>query len=194
MNTGDVTPTAFLHRTREAVAGLIFPEGKQRRDELERAANLDALTGLANRRALDKALPAAEADPDTCVLVFDLNDFGKVNKLRGHGAGDWMLCQAADVLRTVAAAYHIAPRVFRRGGDEFVILAPRSLATEIVNFAEQLFGVFEIGSLSGEQPAVVLVSVSGSFAQTFAEADAHLPNRKATAKRLLLDGGSNVIK
>lgn len=91
---------------------------------LRHDADTDALTGLANRAAFDKALAAAidrahgKASPLLLVLI-DLDGFKAVNDTLGHAAGD-------DVLKAVAGALvrlPIAARLIARiGGDEFALL------------------------------------------------------------------------
>jgi diguanylate cyclase (GGDEF)-like protein len=87
-------------------------------------AQMDALTGLANRRAFMERLGAAfaagrrGAEP-FAVLYFDLDHFKDVNDTLGHAAGDELLQQvAARVLRAVRGNDVVA----RFGGDEFAIL------------------------------------------------------------------------
>src|SRR5688572_18180811 len=84
----------------------------------------DPLTGLANRAALDVALPEAveeaRAAGTVVALAFaDLNEFKRVNDSLGHDMGDELLCQVADRLR---AAVRPQDLVARQGGDEFLIL------------------------------------------------------------------------
>ncbi len=82
------------------------------------------LTGLANRRAFDRALATALSVPararGTVVLSLDLDGFKSVNDLRGHLAGDLLLRQVAERL-----VRHTPPASLtaRLGGDEFAILA-----------------------------------------------------------------------
>jgi diguanylate cyclase (GGDEF)-like protein len=171
------TQTESLHETflttlRRKVAALIYPEGDERRARAERLANVDALTNVANRRALDLALPTAEADPSMLVILFDANNFGKINKLVGHKAGDAML---ATTIERCAARYGFGSRVFRAGGDEFVVLAAERCAGFIREDVESEFGVRTIKTVE--------ISVSGSIGATFEQADAVLQLRKEEAKR-----------
>ena len=161
----------IINRLRRLIAGALCPE----RNTFERLANTDTLTGVASRRALDLALPAAEQDPHTRVVVFDADNFGEVNKACGHSAGDELLRQVALSITGAAERFRLGVRVFRRGGDEFVVLAPEVAAYLIRDAAEADFGVVT-------PRAGLHVSISGTVGRTFAEADAALQARKAAMK------------
>jgi len=88
-------------------------------------ARHDALTGLPNRRVFSEELEHAVAlarrgkSPFTLFLL-DLDNFKKVNDLRGHHAGDAVLCEVAARLAGVRRRTDIVARL---GGDEFAIIA-----------------------------------------------------------------------
>jgi diguanylate cyclase (GGDEF)-like protein len=88
-------------------------------EDLRRLADRDALTGLANRRALPEVLRAAQPAGAT-LLFFDLDQFKQINDLHGHQAGD-------DTLRRFAAAlresFRPSDALVRHGGDEFLVVA-----------------------------------------------------------------------
>jgi diguanylate cyclase (GGDEF)-like protein len=91
-----------------------------------RAANEDHLTGVGNRRALDRAMEHATTAPrpdPVSLLVVDLDDFKRVNDTYGHVVGDEVLRAVAAAIRAVARSTDLVARL---GGDEFVILAPGS--------------------------------------------------------------------
>jgi diguanylate cyclase (GGDEF)-like protein len=93
-------------------------------EQMARAAELDALTGIPNRRAFDQALDRAGAAPDaagrrTAVLLIDTDKFKEINDTRGHAAGDVALRAIADAL---AAQIGSEDLVARLGGDEFAAL------------------------------------------------------------------------
>lgn len=88
------------------------------------AAAHDALTGLANRRELERELTAALATPDgldcrIAMLLLDLRHFKEVNDALGHLAGDRVLVQVAERLAGAAGPNDL---VTRFGGDEFAVL------------------------------------------------------------------------
>lgn len=95
---------------------------------LRHRAHHDQLTGLPNRTKFIDALAAAFADPsaDFGLCYVDLDHFKLVNDTFGHAFGDQLLIQAAARLRACAEPSQL---VARMGGDEFVILVPRSRET-----------------------------------------------------------------
>jgi diguanylate cyclase (GGDEF)-like protein len=84
---------------------------------LATAAETDPLTGLANRRRLDRSLAAATED--VTVLYLDLDHFKLFNDEHGHGAGDDLLQEFGAVLRASVRGDDLAVRI---GGEEFMVL------------------------------------------------------------------------
>lgn len=99
----------------------------QQRDEMEfklkHIANSDALTGVANRLALDQYIKELESNPQqlaqTCLIVIDIDDFKQVNDRYGHLAGDYMIAYVANQLKANVRSTDL---IVRYGGDEFLIL------------------------------------------------------------------------
>lgn len=93
--------------------------------ELKKAAERDALTGAYNRACLDRELKAVDIvrqnNPTIhySVVLIDLIGLKKVNDQHGHAAGDQLIRAVAEGLMAVSRR---GDRVFRFGGDEFVIL------------------------------------------------------------------------
>jgi diguanylate cyclase (GGDEF)-like protein len=150
-------------------------EAEERRAQAEREAQHDELTGLPNKRAYQKALPAAEADPNTAIVRFDLNGFKAVNDVHLHETGDAVLQSVPDVLARAAADVGIPDRAFRPSGDEFAAIVPKEHAEAFRNRVEELYGVRDHGE-------GVRTSISGGFGDTDRVADVDAYERKAVHK------------
>ena len=99
-------------------------------------ADTDPLTGLANRRAFQARLSALEYSGQTVTIAsLDLNDLKEVNDARGHPAGDALLRRTADILRAACVPQY---RVYRVGGDEFVLLGWQQTPEQADQFLSRL--------------------------------------------------------
>ncbi|MFL5895518.1 MAG: GGDEF domain-containing protein [Thermoleophilaceae bacterium] len=114
------------------VEGLIYASArditarKDREAELERAALVDPLTGLANRRGFERALARELAAANRhslspALVVLDLDRFKSINDTLGHQAGDDLLVLTAQTLVRTLRASDLPARI---GGDEFAVLLP----------------------------------------------------------------------
>ena len=95
-------------------------------DRVRHQALHDSLTGLPNRPLLEDRARQALLDGErrggkTAVIFVDLDRFKVVNDTLGHGAGDRLICQAAD---RMSATIRGSDTLARLGGDEFVVLLP----------------------------------------------------------------------
>jgi diguanylate cyclase (GGDEF)-like protein len=95
----------------------LYERSQQQAEALARAASHDALTGLANRAALDARM--ASSGGGETLLFLDLDGFKEVNDELGHGAGDEVLVAVAGRLQACVGSHDL---VGRFGGDEFAIL------------------------------------------------------------------------
>ncbi|MBT3017704.1 MAG: diguanylate cyclase [Candidatus Thiodiazotropha sp. (ex Clathrolucina costata)] len=95
------------------------------RAKLAHERNIDALTGLLNRRALvERSSPLFQSQEDgnsVVVLFADLDGFKRVNDTHGHHVGDRLLAGVAD---SIANTVRDEDLVSRYGGDEFLLLLP----------------------------------------------------------------------
>ncbi|ELS55961.1 GGDEF domain-containing protein [Streptomyces viridochromogenes] len=120
-------------------AGLAQSE---RLEEARRLAFTDALTGLANRRAVDVRLEKAierhrGRGVVVSLVVCDLNGLKRVNDTQGHAVGDRLLERFGSVL-SLCGAMLPGALAARLGGDEFCLLAVGPPADEVVKAADEL--------------------------------------------------------
>ncbi|MBY3097120.1 EAL domain-containing protein [Rhizobium laguerreae] len=123
----DVTEEVALRNELQRAKDLAEARNREleaTKESIEHLALHDYLTGLPNRRYLDKMLDERSAECRAkglalAILHIDLDRFKQINDTLGHRAGDAMLQHAASVLRTSVRAVDFVARI---GGDEFVIL------------------------------------------------------------------------
>lgn len=150
------------------------------RDELRHQAIHDPLTGLFNRRFLDKTLPrelhmAHRRNMPLCIVMLDIDDFKKLNDSFGHGLGDILLREFANVLRGHLRQSDISCRY---GGDEFVLVMPDSTVADTQERVEQIRLLLKELQIQHEGQALGLITLSAGIAQT--------PEDGATVSELLL--------
>ncbi len=107
---------------------------------LRMQSETDSLTGLWNRRKLMASLTEhfglfARYRTPTSVLIFDIDNFKRINDEYGHLAGDKAIAATADVCRRELRATDFPARL---GGDEFVILMPHTSCEHALPIAERL--------------------------------------------------------
>jgi len=112
-------------------------ENAKRFREARQLADLDALTGLHNRRYFHETLGREVARAQRygrrlALIVLDLDDFKAINDRIGHLAGDAVIADSAERVRDVVRSADIACRV---GGDEFAVIMPESTLAD----ADQLY-------------------------------------------------------
>jgi diguanylate cyclase (GGDEF)-like protein len=128
---------------------------------LHTAVELDFLTGVGNRRALDRKLAdhAQERRPqlESSLLLLDLDHFKQVNDLYGHAAGDEALKRLAELMR---AHTRSSDRIFRYGGEEFAIIASGAGLSAAAGLAEGLRVAVAAAVLLEGHPITVSVGVA----------------------------------
>jgi diguanylate cyclase (GGDEF)-like protein len=117
-------------------------ENARRFREARQLADLDALTGLHNRRYFHETLAREVARAhrygrQLALVVFDLDDFKAINDRIGHLAGDSVLAETAERVKDVVRSADVACRV---GGDEFAVLLPESVASDADQLYHRLLG------------------------------------------------------
>jgi diguanylate cyclase (GGDEF)-like protein len=132
--------TSLLDFRMEARTELLASSLALANKELQFLALHDGLTKLPNRTLLEDRLEQEiqNAKREGChfsVLFLDLDGFKQVNDALGHHAGDQLLIEVADRIRSIVRGRDTLARM---GGDEFILLANTSEATEGACLAEKL--------------------------------------------------------
>jgi diguanylate cyclase (GGDEF)-like protein len=141
----------------------------QRFREARRLADVDALTGLHNRRFFHETLGrecsrAQRYDRRLTLLVLDVDDFKHWNDRVGHLGGDAVLAAVAERLRGAVRRADVPCRV---GGDEFAVILPEAGERD----GEQLFRRIQFAVGSGAAGPAERVSVSAGIAELGPEDD-----------------------
>lgn len=109
----------------------------RRLDDLETLVERDPLTGMANRRGLERfaAGLTTEDGGSFCIAYIDMDDFKDINDRLGHAVGDAVLMGLSDV---ICANIRRVDFVGRIGGDEFVVCMPGCQLSDARMVAERL--------------------------------------------------------
>ena len=94
-------------------------------EKLNEIAMVDRLTGLYNRHYMISCLDKMNTDYNSaCLAMADIDDFKKINDFYGHNAGDLVLEKVSEKMKSVCSGCTVS----RWGGEEFLILIPRSVS------------------------------------------------------------------
>jgi diguanylate cyclase (GGDEF)-like protein len=130
---------------------------------VERAADVDALTGALNRRALSKHAARELAESERlgtalALVEIDLDHFKRINDTYGHGGGDATLCAFVDLAKECLRSSDV---VARMGGEEFVLLLPSMNTEEAAHMAEGLRHSLEQMRVHHEGKMIVVTASAG---------------------------------
>ena len=138
--------------------------------EAKQLADLDALTGLHNRRYFHETLArecsrAHRYNRQLALVVVDIDDFKSINDRIGHLAGDAVLAAVAERVQSVVRSADVACRV---GGDELAVILPESTLAD----AEQLYRRIQFAVGSRPLGPFERIRLSAGIAELKAEDDA----------------------
>lgn len=174
---------------------LLCTDRSQR--ELERAARLDYLTDVYNRRAIEelgtRAIAAARRHGmSLSLLVVDLDHFKHINDELGHAAGDLALVRAVARIREALRAEDLLGRL---GGEEFIVLMPSTDGASASAAAERIRESFSAQplDLDGRKRTVtlsigvaVLAPADRHFSQLLQRADRAMYSAKHAGRDLVV--------
>ena len=121
-------------------AAALALDNAQVRAALELQAQTDSLTGLYNHRYFHDRLRselnrASRTHDSIAVLMLDLDDFKRVNDIHGHGFGDLVLVELADLLQGIVRSSDV---VCRLGGEEFGVIMASCDAGDALGLARRI--------------------------------------------------------
>ncbi len=197
--SADVTfATAPTKRELRLACDLLYKIVQLRREQaasqhtqkvLTEMAELDALTGLANRRAWDTELARRMTQPNgtaaLCLALFDVDHFKELNTLHGYAVADNVLRQVGNAIKSSVRSHDFVARL---GGDEFGVLLSFNASDRAETIVERIRTSIEPALKRG---AAVAVTVTAGLAvrspgdnaeHLFSTADMHLRHGKAAGR------------
>ena len=179
------------------VIGLVIIVVNLYVSKLEETASRDELTGLYNRRKMDELLIreiafAKRYGDSFSLMMLDIDYFKSVNDTYGHHAGDHYLVLLAKVLQKEV---RVVDFVGRWGGEEFIILLPKTridqasvLAERLQKAVEQIQLEIDRGSISRTASIGITSTQSGTM-----DVDEIIRQADAAMYRAKQDGGNRVV-
>ena len=135
-----ITSTAMLLGLISVFMARLIKKLADARQQIERIAITDELTGLYNRRHIlgrfsEEFEKSARLKTHLSCIIADIDHFKDVNDRYGHLKGDGVLKDVGRLLKSTARAYDIAGRY---GGEEFLIILPATSLEQAWNYGERI--------------------------------------------------------
>jgi diguanylate cyclase (GGDEF)-like protein len=157
------------------------------------AATIDMLTGLANRRGVQRAFEDAmkyvRDGGNFAVLLLDVDHFKSINDLLGHQTGDRVLAHIGRLIAENTRGVDVAGRF---GGEEFLVLVRDASRERALQIAERLRAAIESGGLAYADGKPVTVSVGVAYARA-ADATGDVVERADRALYRAKNAGRNRV-
>ncbi|WP_415226889.1 GGDEF domain-containing protein [Psychromonas sp.] len=179
-----------------AIAKTEIGSLKEQLKKSQKQALYDSLTGLLNRAAFDTevSLYLSKDNQGLCLIMADIDHFKDFNDQWGHLLGDQVL---KAVGRKLNDSMRNGATVYRFGGEEFVILLPKSNLRIARHFAETLRKTIEKLTLKDKRTAQMIKNITASFGVSefakgdslsglIARADEHLYQAKRLGRNRVL--------
>jgi diguanylate cyclase (GGDEF)-like protein len=164
--------------------------------ELARAANLDYLTGICNRRAIEdlatRSIAASRRHGiPMAIMIVDVDHFKRINDEFGHQAGDVALVETVKRIRDSLRSEDLVGRL---GGEEFVAVMPSTDAASALAAAERMRGAFMQSPMRiGERDLLITVSVGVAVLDAQDQVYSHLLRRADRAMYAAKTAGRNKV-
>ncbi|MFT3807929.1 GGDEF domain-containing protein [Arenimonas sp.] len=185
-----------------STVGFLLMCTERSQQELERAAQLDYLTGIYNRRAIEdlarRAIAASRRHGiPMAMMIVDVDHFKRINDQFGHETGDQALMETVRRLRESLRSEDLVGRL---GGEEFVAILPNTDAASALAAAERVRIAFAETPMQFEDDAMTVTISAGvallapgdqQFSHLLRRADrAMYAAKNAGRNQVMLDGGS----
>ena len=169
-------------------------ELRDRNEALDKISRTDTLTGIHNRRHVDDELTRRHADAlrhrdPLSILLLDIDHFKHVNDTYGHPAGDQVLREFAGRL---SAELRIGDTAGRWGGEEFLVILPRTDLPGATEVAERIRATTAATPITADQQQIS-ITVSVGCATGRDESPKHLLDRVDALLYQAKDNGRNQI-
>jgi diguanylate cyclase (GGDEF)-like protein len=171
-------------------------ELQSEKDKYQKLSTIDGLTKVLNRHGIELFIESLRvANLPTSVIVIDLDHFKKINDHRGHYAGDRVLQNVGEILRTHTRN---TDGLGRWGGEEFILVCPGASLSKAADLAEKLRQRIMKTNFIPEDPVSVTASfgvatspAGGSFEETFQQADQALYLAKSRGRNCVVAAGED---
>lgn len=165
-------------------------------EKLERESHIDPLTKAYNRRVLNKDLQEIlaaikEKDNDLHVIMFDADDFKKVNDFYGHIAGDKTLIFISKMLQN---SVRQGTKLYRYGGEEFIIVLNRATLEETIAITGRILKEIDESKLLYKGHNIHLTLSAGISSYVAGDTAESLIERADRALYDAKDDGKNCLK
>lgn len=141
LSKSDLSPSTLRYSINFVLKQIEEKNDRQEKiSELQKKAELDELTGLHNRRALEERLNeetkrASRYGNALCLMMIDLDQFKPINDRYGHVTGDDVLKKTGEVILNITRESDYSARY---GGDEFCVLSPQTHVNKAKTLADRL--------------------------------------------------------
>jgi diguanylate cyclase (GGDEF)-like protein len=166
------------------------------KDKFEKLSTIDGLTKVLNRHGIEQFIASTKvANLPTSVIVIDLDHFKKINDHRGHYAGDRVLQNVGEILKSQTRN---TDGLGRWGGEEFILVCPGANLARASDLAEKLRHRIMTTNFIPEDPLSVTASfgvatspAGGSFDDAFQQADQALYLAKSRGRNCVVAAGED---
>lgn len=190
-----ITPKGWLFIGLVALLGILVMAILHYRKQFyssSESANIDALTGLFNRKKLDsdlqKLISKSDKNSKFSIILFDIDNFKKINDTYGHDIGDKVIQAIASTAKNTLGEDSL---VYRWGGEEFLVIIDSDNIESLAVIAEKIRGNIEKAEIEKAGFATCSFGISrfeidDTMISLFKRADTNLYKAKSSGKNTVV--------